>query len=219
MTADEWHAGDDLWDRFDAYRHRDRNRLRALTCACARRVLEVAGPAAHPAFAGIVDVAERYAGGRATRAELLAARKVLRQSIKELRGTKAKHKGLVVSAIAELTDDTFEGFEYMLHSAGEVLKKTSGRHFPVVKGVLSGLVRDIFGNPFRPVTFDPSWRTDTAASLARQMYESREFSVMPILADALQDAGCGNPDILDHCRGVGPHVRGCWVVDLVLGKS
>jgi hypothetical protein len=54
--------------------------------------------------------------------------------------------------------------------------------------------------------------------LARQTYESRDFSTMPILADALQDAGCDNADVLDHCRGPGPHVRGCWVVDLALSK-
>ena len=83
----------------------------------------------------------------------------------------------------------------------------------------AALVRDIFGNPFRPMTFDPSWRTTTATQLAQQMYDSRDFSAMPILADALQDAGCDNTDILDHCRGPEPHVRGCWVVDLVLGKE
>jgi hypothetical protein len=78
----------------------------------------------------------------------------------------------------------------------------------------------IFGNPFRPVVFDAAWRTDTAVLLARQMYESREFSAMPILADALQDAGCDNTDVLSHCRDANaPHVRGCWVVDLVLGKE
>ncbi len=81
------------------------------------------------------------------------------------------------------------------------------------------LIRDIFGNPFRPVAFSPAWRTDTALSIARGMYDSRDFSAMPILADALQDAGCDNDDILDHCHRPGPHVRGCWVVDLVLGKS
>ena len=82
------------------------------------------------------------------------------------------------------------------------------------------LLRDIFGNPFRPVTFSPSWRTDTAIALAHQMYESREFGAMPILADALQDAGCDNSDILEHCRDTSlTHVRGCWVVDLVLAKS
>jgi hypothetical protein len=80
--------------------------------------------------------------------------------------------------------------------------------------------RDIFGNPFRPVTLDTSWRTSTATTLASQMYESRDFGAMPILADALQDAGCTNADILDHCRDPKQaHVRGCWVVDLVLGKG
>jgi hypothetical protein len=70
------------------------------------------------------------------------------------------------------------------------------------------------------VIFDPAWRTSTAVALATQMYDSRDFSIMPILADALQDAGCDNDDILAHCRDPqGTHVRGCWVVDLVLGKS
>jgi hypothetical protein len=76
-----------------------------------------------------------------------------------------------------------------------------------------------FGNPFRPVTLKPAWRTTTTVQLAQGMYESRDFGAMPILADALQDAGCDSADILDHCRGPGPHIRGCWVVDLVLGKA
>jgi hypothetical protein len=84
----------------------------------------------------------------------------------------------------------------------------------------ASLVRDIFGNPFRPVTFSPEWRTDTTVSLARTMYEAREFGAMPILADALQDAGCDSEDILSHCRDPKQvHVRGCWVVDLVLDKA
>ncbi|HEY1189515.1 MAG TPA: hypothetical protein VGE74_17855 [Gemmata sp.] len=81
------------------------------------------------------------------------------------------------------------------------------------------LVHELFGNPFRPVTFASEWRTDTATALAREMYESRDFSAMPILADALQDAECDSADVLDHCRGEGSHVRGCWVVDLLLGKE
>jgi hypothetical protein len=80
-------------------------------------------------------------------------------------------------------------------------------------------LHDIFGNPFRPVTADPPWLTSTVVALAAQMYESRDFSAMHILADALQDAGCDNLNILNHARGPGPHVRGCWVVDLILGKS
>src|SRR5687768_13740514 len=84
----------------------------------------------------------------------------------------------------------------------------------------TALLKDVFGNPFRPVTFDPSWRTTTAVQLAGQMYEAREFAAMPILADALQDAGCEDAGVLGHCRDPQQvHVRGCWVVDLVLGKA
>ena len=85
---------------------------------------------------------------------------------------------------------------------------------------MANFIRDIFGNPFRLVAFSPGWRTETAVALARQTYEGRDFGAMPILADALQDAGCDNDDILSHCRDANQaHVRGCWVVDLVLGKQ
>ncbi|MBN9521356.1 hypothetical protein J0H58_23015 [bacterium] len=80
-------------------------------------------------------------------------------------------------------------------------------------------MRDIFDGLYLPNPFDPSWRTEAAVALARGMYESRDFAPMPVLADALDDAGCADADILAHCRGPGPHVRGCWVVDLVLGKG
>jgi hypothetical protein len=84
--------------------------------------------------------------------------------------------------------------------------------------ILCQLARDIFG-PYQHVPFDREWRTDTAVAIARGMYDSRDFSVMPILADALQDAGCYNDEILNHCRDAGvTHHRGCWVVDLALGK-
>lgn len=80
-------------------------------------------------------------------------------------------------------------------------------------------IRDIFGNPFRSVALDPGWRTSTVVTLAEGIYADRAFDRLPILADALQDAGCDHPDILAHCRSDGPHVRGCWIVDLLLGKS
>jgi hypothetical protein len=73
------------------------------------------------------------------------------------------------------------------------------------------------GGPLHPVNFSPQWRTNTADALARQMDETRDFTAMPILADALQDAGCEQPDILNHCRDTNHrHKHGCWVVDLVL---
>jgi hypothetical protein len=88
----------------------------------------------------------------------------------------------------------------------------------VAKRVQCGFIRDIF-NPFRPVTIDPTWSTLTVKHLAGAIYDDRAFERLPILADALEEAGCTNADILAHCRGPGPHVRGCWVVDLVLGKE
>jgi hypothetical protein len=81
------------------------------------------------------------------------------------------------------------------------------------------LLRDIFGNPFRPVVFDPKWRTEDALGLSCGIYEDRAFDRLPLLADALMDAGCDDEQVLGHCRSDGPHVRGCWVVDLVLGKE
>jgi hypothetical protein len=84
------------------------------------------------------------------------------------------------------------------------------------------MLRDVFGNPFRTVTIDPTWLTwdgGTVRNLARSIYDQRAFDRLPILADALEEAGCTDPDILGHCRQPGEHARGCWVLDLVLGRG
>jgi hypothetical protein len=90
---------------------------------------------------------------------------------------------------------------------------------------LSGLMRCIFGNPFRPATIFPAWQTRTVVALAQAAYDSRnlpggtlEPDRLAVLADALEDAGCTNSDILNHLRQAGEHVRGCWVIDLLCGK-
>jgi hypothetical protein len=84
-------------------------------------------------------------------------------------------------------------------------------------------LRDIFGPcPNRPVAIDPGWLTwndATVVKLAQAIYSDRAFEQMPILADALEEAGCTNEDMLKHCRSDGEHVRGCWVVDRILGKE
>ena len=80
-------------------------------------------------------------------------------------------------------------------------------------------LHDIFGNPFRPIVADHAWLTPTVQSIASAIYQDRAFDRLPILADALEEAGCTNADVLLHCRQPGEHVRGCWVVDLVLGKK
>jgi len=84
------------------------------------------------------------------------------------------------------------------------------------------LLRDVFGNPFRPVAVDPdwlAWQGGTVAKLAQGIYDASHFAGLPVLADALEEAGCADEQVLGHLRGGGPHVRGCWVLDLLLGKK
>jgi len=84
---------------------------------------------------------------------------------------------------------------------------------------VTDLFREVFGNPFRTVAFDSAWRSPLAVELASAMYELRAFGRMPELAAALELAGCGVPEVLAHCCASGSHVRGCWVIDLVLGRE
>jgi hypothetical protein len=87
----------------------------------------------------------------------------------------------------------------------------------------AALLRDIFGNPWRPafnlVSVRWGFNDGIVIKLAQQMYDTRDFTAMPILADALEESGCEDEDILRHCRQPGEHVRGCWVVDLLLSKE
>lgn len=92
-------------------------------------------------------------------------------------------------------------------------------HFHPWRPVDVNLVKDIFGNPFHPVALDPSGRTPKIVALAQEIYDNRACDRLSDLADALEAAGCDNQETLTHCRGPGPHVRGCWVVDLFLGKG
>ena len=150
------------------------------------------------------------------------------QSGTKLRTMLAVHRGWSISGVAHAASNLAAGEPQV----GRPLPRTAAeRNEELARRILAEplraretteqtrLLSDIFGNPFRPVTFSPDLRTSTVVALANQMYESRDFSAMPILADALQDAGCDNEDVLDHCRGAGPHVRGCWVVDMLLGKE
>ena len=214
MNADTWDQTDDWPEMLRALPGIDGSRKLRLWCvAWARAVFAVAEghtpfrsvggwftPAAVAGYVREVDAAEAFADGERSRSELHAAKA----------RTGGPHNVFhFPGGLSRLTPNRITG--QLLSFVREFRIPTDGQ--------LAALLRDIFGNPFRPVAFDPSWRTDTVVSLARQMYELREFSAMPILADALQDAGCDSADILDHCRDVTTaHVRGCWVVDLVLAK-
>ncbi|MBL8793687.1 MAG: hypothetical protein JNM56_07275 [Planctomycetia bacterium] len=81
------------------------------------------------------------------------------------------------------------------------------------------LVREVFGNPFRPVKCLPRWRSEVVVEPAQHIYDGHSFKRRKRLAEALENSGCDNAAMLDHCRQPGEHVRGCWCVDLILSKD
>jgi hypothetical protein len=93
---------------------------------------------------------------------------------------------------------------------------------PTERRAQCDLLRDAFGNPFQPVALNPAWlcwHDGCVVSMARAIYEERRFEEMPILADALEEAGCDDEEILWHCREEPEHARGCWLLDAILGKK
>jgi hypothetical protein len=128
----------------------------------------------------------------------------------------AMHRELLQTPTLVVALNTSRAASVAAHNwaEAELERQESGEEKPQ-----STILRDLFGNPFRPVHSDSRWLTQTVRALVRGVYDDRAFDRLPILADALEDAGCDNADILAHCRQPGEHVRGCWVIDLLLGKS
>jgi hypothetical protein len=90
---------------------------------------------------------------------------------------------------------------------------------PAVAAELASLLRDVVGNPFRRIVLKRQWLVPAVRGLAGSIYDDRNVDELPVLADALEEAGCEEPSVLEHCRGNGKHVRGCWVIDLILNKT
>jgi hypothetical protein len=208
MKEQAWLKEVDAHELFQLAADRVSNRkLRLFTCACARHVVHFIRLAE---AAEIVDAAEGHAADTGDENWQRAYEGLLHN---RLLPTDAD---FYLARILESTLDirsysaALTALDYLILFESEVYGHPDD-------AFQLALVRDIFGNPFRPIDFT-AWRTDTALTLAGQMYESRDFGAMPILADALQDAGCNNDDVLNHCRDANQtHYRGCWVVDGVLG--
>lgn len=197
-------------------------KMRLFQIACCRRVWDALPT---DAYREAVLVAERYADGQASEKERIEARKRLGEvgayaSRLEFSASYSVFYTLEESAILQgpiLGCTSVAGLVAEDAAGGNMDAHQKGSEAEEAAEI--ALLRCIFGIPFKDTVLNSTWKTSDVIVLAKQMYEAREFSAMPILADALQDAGCDNTDILDHCRGPGPHVRGCWVVDLVLGKT
>jgi hypothetical protein len=230
MTEEKWRTETDPLALFPAYSPGENlypmklsaRKLRLFACACARRGAPFL---ARFDWQNLLRLAEHAAenGGGQLEPEVISALEQL------ITGSSDPHEYTAASTFrAFVWSDPYQAAENAACCASALafpadviprLTPKMGRDSPANPAICQ-LLRDIGGNPFRPVTYSPEWRTDTAVALARQMYESHDFSAMPILADALQDAGCDNEVVLAHGRDPKQvHARGCWVVDGVLGKA
>lgn len=219
MTENEWVSCADPSAMLEFLKGKAGDRkLRLFACACCRAVW---GSLTYARSRNAVEVAERYADGQVDddalrRAHSLACEAVARYQEAHF------GRGLVNRADLSLV-------EKRLFFAAE----TAYVHKPVLVGrlrrwlsrdadlsaVAPDLLRDIFGPcpSSRPATADPEWLTSTVLALARGIYDECAFDRMPYLADALMDAGCDSEEVLEHCRGAKEHVRGCWLIDELLG--
>ncbi|WP_232069902.1 hypothetical protein [Gemmata massiliana] len=195
-----------------------------------------------------IETAEDYADFGASKQQVKATRRLLVAFMEETRQRQLQDKAAVpewawndperaewwpnigtdgalerqvrlAESVLQASRFTAESLTFIAHAVIDAGYFTS-RDRPGDLSDVCDLLRDIFGNPFRPLDLPADWCTSTAFALAAQMYDSRDFSAMPVLADALQDAGCEDDVILTHCRDPKQvHVRGCWIVDLLLGKE
>ncbi len=209
MTEAEWLTSDDPNKLLVSFPLPTQRKTQLFACACCHQIKHLLTDKGLRAIAGT----ERAIDGLLPLAELFE----LQPDMSARYGSSLDADSAVSWALRDGQQDPSGYLPGYLYAAQ--WSASASRDAPAQWRIQADLVRDIFANSFRPVNFATAWLTSDVLALARQMYESREFSAMPILADALQDAGCDNPDVLNHCRGDGPHVRGCWVVDLVLGKE
>jgi len=226
MTESEWLACEDPARLLDfLLRKRSRKFRLAAVAACRdfsdfltdARISEYLTEEHRREASKALEVAERFADGRATGVELEAARasaaavtRALAQVAVALPSgdddMRVGDASDVVAAIGEAASQQPEG-------VFSTLRMIPGTEFLVAR-----TLREVFGPP-TATSFSHGWLTATVTTLAQAIYNDRAFDRMPILADALEDAGCTNADMLSHCRGPGPHVLGCWVVDLLLAKE
>src|SRR5262245_10752837 len=202
-------------------------RLRLFVCACCRRLWDALPPEGRAAVA----VAERLADGLASEAERSAAYEAAGGDWAALysQGDCAPAKALLTPLDHYYVSDAAACILSLPDQEGRYLLSVAPRRRRAEKLVQAGLLRDLFGNPFRRVVVGSAWLErggGTVGKLAQAAYDNRilpagtlEPARLGVLADALEEASCDNAEILSHLRGPGPHARGCWALDAILGKG
>jgi hypothetical protein len=202
-------------------RLQSRRRFALFGCACCRSIWPLLSDARSRVA---IETTESYLDGRTDERDWMAAwgeADQARQTVwlKRFASGESIARAKRVATVAACRAVSLSVMDAAGEAATAIAWSAAEPELGAAEAQLANLFRDIFGNPFRPVEFNASWRTGDVVDLARGVYEERAFERLPLLADALMDAGCGDEQVLGHCRGDGPHVRGCWVVDLVLGKE
>ncbi len=186
-------------------------KLRLFLCACGRHIWDGIEKEPHRQT---VEVGERFADGQATEEERAASHRLASLTIGAgHHATLSCARDRFTVKEARSTAKIAAGPRYKLGSREKDTAFT--RHNQLHYALL---LRDVFGDTLRPLPFDSRWRPETALALAAGIYDEKAFDRLPILADALEEAGCDSAVVLNHCRSDHPHVRGCWVIDRVLGK-
>jgi hypothetical protein len=226
VSEQEWLACTDPQKMLELLRGKASGRkLRLFACACCRHIWPLL---ADPRSRHAVDLAERYADGLATEEE----RDRAAAEAWEVDVTDNDLAARAAIIAADLPDCEWGSATGVAANAAFAVGRRAGGHTARIgeQRVQCHLLRDLFG-PLRcrPVALDPAWLTwqgSTIRNLAQAVYEERslpsgtlESGRLAVLADALEEAGCHAADIVGHCRQPGPHVRGCWVLDLLLGKG
>lgn len=217
MTEAEWRNCTDPRSLLNFLQGKATDRkLRLFALACCRRLSHLyLFPDKRTRKA--LKIIERYADNFATQAELNAAEKAAYMAAcKSPPKHRAKDQNRWGWPVLSFAMHESARLHSCLCGTVSAVMEAGGPHEP---SHLSDLVRDLFGNPFHHVHPDRAWLTPAAVEIAMLMYDAGHFGRMPALADLLDSAGCTNAEVVGHCRGPGPHVRGCWVVDLVLRKS
>lgn len=224
MTEQDWltsGAPDVLLNR--CWSAASERKKRLFGCACCYRL---ANRFPDPRCGTAVRVAERFADGDATADALdtayRSARSVVRSHVRPgRRGQYEDEAQELFSGTAACSNVASPDPGHARWTWNDVAntRLEAGSKWHAELAATCDLIRCVFGNPFRAAALDPAWLTSDVRALAEGIYADRAFDRMPILADALQDAGCDRDDILAHCRTHSAHGRGCWVCDLLLGKA
>jgi hypothetical protein len=233
MTEAEWQACTDPQPMLDFLRGRvSERKLRLFAAACCRRAWHLLF---HEWSRRAVEAAERSADGTLEEEELArAASAAGSAALYQLAGPLPTSAGALRSAaFAALNaahDDPHTAADNAAanvasaayHAATAAGLLVAAAAHQAERAALARLVMEVFGNPFRPTPVAASvlrWNGGRVPKLALAIYEGRRFDDLPVLADALEEAGCDNEKVLGHLRGPGPHVRGCHVLDLILGRE